>query len=139
MKEGKCFKCQTTLKIPVSECIVECEECGRINLFLCHVFNKQPNADKTNLICPTCKDSYAVIRCPKCSGYCAIKNFVNGYLYECTCKYKTTFIMCNACKSMLSLPGEKNFTKTRIKCKSCENNFRYRICGTCRTCIYKKG
>lgn len=82
---------------------------------------------------------YTIIICPKCKGYCGIKNFMSGFAYECSCKNKMTYLICNKCTNILALPASKNFERTKLKCKSCNNEFRYKICSTCRSCIYKKG
>jgi|LakMenEpi03Aug12_release.lakeMendotaPanAssembly.Ray.scaffolds.fasta_scaffold132199_1 hypothetical protein len=38
---------------------------------------------------------------------------------------------------MLVLPYGKNWEKVLIRCKACKKGFRYKICNTCRACIYK--
>lgn len=89
--------------------------------------------------CSICKEFYTVIVCSKCGGYCGIKNFMSGFAYECSCQNKAIYIVCNGCNNILSLPANKNYEKVKLKCKGCSNDFRYKICGTCRSCIYKKG
>lgn len=39
---------------------------------------------------------------------------------------------------MLGLPAGRDYQKVVINCKACENQFSYKICNSCRNCIYKK-
>jgi hypothetical protein len=101
------------------------------------VIKKEAKMNKAKIECPECREMYCVMVCVRCKGYFAIKNFMSGFPYECSCKYCAMYLLCNKCNSVLVLPANKNFEKTKLKCRACGNLFRYKICGTCRACIYK--
>jgi hypothetical protein len=47
-------------------------------------------------------------------------------------------VECNLCTALLCLPTRKNYELTAVRCKKCDNNFKYRLCSACGECSYLK-
>lgn len=76
--------------------------------------------------------------CPQCEAFAVIKGFQSGKMYNCLCGFQATMVSCGKCTALLCLPTRSNYENTLIKCKKCDNEFKYRLCPACGECNYLK-
>lgn len=67
-----------------------------------------------------------------------MRDFRGGFVYECVCGGRMLYVVCDKCQRVLGLPAGREYEGVRLGC-GCGNGFRYRVCATCRQCVYQKG